>query len=146
MEAWLRGIAPLFEVQFPMDELRLPRLMTLIRRIKTFAALSPPDQFEGLLHFLKARVCFKQGSSLTTGELYREYAKPLDINRYPRCRFERFLPSAISQTFETVPAHNISRWNEEQKKMTPRRGFNGLAFRNETDASDGMDASDGCLE
>jgi hypothetical protein len=142
--AWLEHWANLCDGRFPVNELRLPRVQSLIQQLKLIAATYEPDPQEGLERYVRDRLCSKLGASLTVNEIYANYeiwARQSQIGRYPRCKFYPRLPGVICDIFGGVRANNVPRWNQKKGKMTDRRGFNGLAFR--PDTSDGADASDG---
>lgn len=147
--AWLNRLAPEFGGSFPMSELRLPRLRSMLRHLKTVASIAEPPLRERLLSYLKRRICVRPGADLTAEEIrvdHDHYAQQHGTGRYPLCRFQRQVPKLIEEIFGVVRAHNIERWNDAEKKMTSRRGFNGLGFRADADGKGGADGPDAKLQ
>jgi hypothetical protein len=142
--SWLQQWANRCGTHFPVNELRLPRVRSMIQELKLVAAGYEPDPLEGLEQYTADRICSKPDGNLSGEEAeqdYLQYAAQRQIGRYPLCQFRRQFPKIVQKLFGAVRAHNLLRWSDEKQKFTSRRGFNGLAFRDGKDAADASDVS-----
>lgn len=142
--AWLYQIS-LREAKFPPNELRLPRVRALVAQLKMAAAFFDPDPLAGLTNYVQTRLQLKPHADVTVAEVREDYLRSSGkhpIDRYPLRRFQRLLPKVIEGVFGRWRTNDIRRWNAKEKKLTPRRGFRGLSFRDGADRSDTTDGSD----
>jgi hypothetical protein len=109
---------------FPISEIRLTRVRQLVRLMKVAARVSPVEP-AGLGPYCAARLRPQAAATLTTDEIWLDYAsycKAREWLVYSKGRFLRILPAHIRELFGLTKSHDIKR------NGRPKRGFRGLAF------------------
>jgi hypothetical protein len=94
----LSYIASLNPSNFPADELKLPRIKSLIEHIKTVAAFTRLNARETLDEYIRTRLCQKADSNLTVEEIHADYlecVKRKNMSLYPNTKFHVELPQVM---------------------------------------------------
>jgi hypothetical protein len=133
-------------VNFPVRELQLPRIKSLVEHIKTVAAITRTNARESLIEYLRDRLCLKHNCSLTVQEIRNDYlgcVRERNTSLLPPSKFHKELPRVMLERFNVTRTHNVLRPVPGTTRTTARRGFHGVAFKTDVvDAKDGRDASD----
>jgi hypothetical protein len=109
---------------FPISELKLPRIRQLIRQMKVVASV-PQAEPAALNTYCLARLTPGLGATLTTAEIwldYVRYCKEGELTPYTRGQFLRRLSAQIRELFGLAQSHDIRR------QARQNRGFRRLGF------------------
>jgi len=125
---WLKDQAVKYPRSFPVGD----HVKRIVSGIKECFAIERPDERKGLDQYLNERLERRPGSSLTTGELFDDYAaycQSTGLAAFPQCVFLDKLTKAIREKFGLTKVHNVMRHHGDLGRMTARYGFNGLHIK-----------------
>jgi len=136
---WLSKLAAADPANFPVHELRLPRIRSLVETIKTLTEITRATPRESLIEYIRARLCLNPAKSLSVQEIhtdYLRYGRKRNLALYPQAKFFKELPAVMLDQFTIGRVNNVMRQVEGTARMTARRGFRGVTFRT-ADVKDG---------
>jgi len=128
----LTGVAAADPNNFPANELRLPRIKSMVEHLKTVVAFTRANARESLIEYVRTRLCPKTGSTLTVEEIqadYLEYGRLKNMSLYPQAKFHVELPQVMLAQFNVSRVNRIQRPSEGTNRSTCRRGFNGVVLK-----------------
>jgi len=106
-------------------------LKPIVALLKRFCAVERPGETDGLQLYLNDRLEHRDGSDLTTGEIYDryvEFCKATGVAMIPKFIFLDKLGTAVRTQFGMAKSHCVMRPHADGR-LTARCGFKSLGFK-----------------
>ena len=127
----LQQAAMLDPQRFPVGQIRLPVIKSLVEHMKVAVAVHTPTEREVLVRCLTEQVEKRKGGNVTVAELWVvlvEYCGKRSLPCCPRRVFNRALSAVMREMYGMLKSHDLQRPGANGK-MGWRYGFHGLALK-----------------
>ncbi len=118
----MQTFAGVWHEGFPLNELRPARIRQLIERMKVAAMARARKEPDELSLYCSTRLRLEPGATVTTEELWADYASSHTLREWSRHQFFQRIANEIKKAFGRTKSHDIKR------NGRARKGFRGLAL------------------